>query len=145
MARLCGAPAVPAQTELFPGEQQLAGCALDMPLTYLKKDMPAAISAARAHQNEELVLVSYHPQTHQLSTQRLYVLVFTNKTGKEIIYQESAAEHRRPSATRKTLFVRLNPLTDRYYTAACFDEAVAASPALQALLVPTTATNALGR
>ncbi|MCC3156221.1 hypothetical protein LJ737_03180 [Hymenobacter sp. 15J16-1T3B] len=146
LVRLCGEPTAPARPELFPGEQQLNSCALDLPLTYLKKDMPAAVRAARAHQNEPLVLVSYNPQTHQISAQRVFVRVFTQaKTGKEVIYQEAAAEQHLPSGARKGLFTRLNPQTDRYYRAACFDETVAATPALQQLLQPTAATNALGR
>ncbi|RTQ48531.1 hypothetical protein EJV47_16295 [Hymenobacter gummosus] len=147
LAPLLGTPASPAAPELFPGEQQLSTCALNLPLTYLKKDMPAALSAAKAHQNEELVLLSYNPQTHQVSMQRVYVLVFTQpKTGKEIIYQETAAEHRRPnSSSRKALFTRLNPQTDRYYRAECFDQTVAATPALQQLLTPTADANELGR
>lgn len=147
LASLPGRPAAAARApELFPGEQRLSSCALDLPLTYLKKDMPAAIRTARAHPNEELVLVRYDPQTSRVSTQRVYVSVFTQpKTGKEVIYQETAAEHRRPNQLRKALFVRLNPQTDRYYRAACFDETVAATPVLQELLAPTPTATALGR
>lgn len=135
LSHLWSASAAPAaRPELFPGEQRFAGCALHLPLTYLTKDMPAALHTARAYQNQELVLVSYHPETHQASFQRVYVYAFTNKAGKEIIYQETAAEHSRPSHLRKYLFTRFHPQTERYYLARCFDETLAATPTLRAQL-----------
>ncbi|MFZ1689336.1 MAG: hypothetical protein WAU70_18080, partial [Flavobacteriales bacterium] len=78
--------AAPCQAQskpLFEGAELLDSCAVDLPLTYAKKDKERYTQAARYLENEELIYLTVDKKTGTASYARVYVVVDMSKDSTE--------------------------------------------------------------
>lgn len=132
-ALLSGAPQTPTKP-LFPGDEALNSCVVELPLTYAARDRERYIQAAKFLEDQELVLVTWDRKAGTGTYQRVFVVAETMKDGSTSVYLEHAADRMKSGGLKEALFPRIKPATQRFYNAACFDEQVAVDSALQSLL-----------
>jgi len=121
----------PENIELFDGESKLEHCKQNIPLTYKKKDNIIVDQRVKELKGQELVLVQYEKAYDKIKVDRYYLVsTRTSRTDETLmnvlVPAENYAEFKRGKA--KTVRIKFNEKTDRFYLGKCFDEVVAANP-----------------
>lgn len=132
MASTCAAQ----EKTLFAGEHFLDSCAVELPLTYAKKDKDRYVQAARFLDDQELVYLTYDKKLGKGLYTRVYVVVETAKDSGEFVYLETTENHLRMGGIKQAFFPKFKARTERFYNADCFDRTVLAHPELKAAAVP---------
>jgi hypothetical protein len=136
MFLLTGAMAGHAQRKpLFTDAEKLEACAVDLPLTYAKKDKERCIQAARFLEDQELIYAIRDKATGRMNCTRVFVVVEKAADGAEYVYVEEAAQRMRPDGLKQAWFPKFKASSERFYNANCFDAQLAAHPELKEQLV----------
>ena len=115
---------------LFPGDDRLDTCVVELPLTYAKKDKERYTQAARFLEGDELIYAVLDKKTKKVNCTRVFVVVELSNDGTEVVYIETADQHMRMDGLKQAWFPKFKPSSERFYSAECFDERLAAHPEL---------------
>ena len=122
---------------LFPGEEYLDSCVVDLPFSAEKKVRQQDIEAARALEEQELVYLTYDKKEKKSRCTRVYVMIDTNDDGSESMYLETTVEHRRADGDKQVYLPKYKANSERFYDAQCFDRALIAHPEVNEYVVIT--------
>ena len=131
-------PAAP----LFPGEEGLHTCTVELPLTYQAKDKERYLQAARFMEDQELIYLQYDKRTKKAGYMRVFVVVDASKGGEPLVYLERAEDRMKVGGLKETFFPKFKPGSQRFYNAECFDKATAADPTMGGILEENAAPTA---
>lgn len=127
------------QKPLFAGAQVLDSCAVELPLTYAKRDKERYTQAAHFLEGEELIYAVRDKKTKRVNCTRVFVVVEASKDGSEVVYLETSDDHMRMDGLKQAFFPQFKASSERFYNARCFDGVMAAHPELRTHVVEATA------
>ncbi len=131
IALLAGTTHAQSEEELFQGEASLSDCFHDIPLTYKKRDELKVSKKAEELIGKELVLLHFNKKTQKASVSRYYLI--TETIGDDI-FNYLISKENYEADKMVAVFMRFTPKYDRFYEAACFDNAVKTNINLQRLI-----------
>lgn len=135
-AALLDAAGASAQKKpLVQGAELLDTCAVELPLTYAKKDKERYTQAARFLEGEELIYAVLDKKTKVLNCTRVFVVVERSSDSTEVVYIETADQHMQMDGLKQAWFPKFKATSERFYSAECFDKQLAAHPDLKARVV----------
>jgi hypothetical protein len=120
---------------LFPGEEHLLPCVVDLPLTYRRKHEERYMKAAADLKGTELIYLQWDKRRRKAGYKRVHVVVHDSNMGTTSVFIEGTPSYLGTSTTKEVIFPQFDRRRERFYRADLFDAVLLEHPELKEVLV----------